>query len=173
MIGCPPALVAPSTVLGAADTYPYVLTGDTAMYYLSSRTNGGILRYNWVLPAGANLITGQGTDTIVVKFDPGYTGGTISVRQQSYCGLISGARNFLTSNVIPVTYTFTGDGNWTVSTNWLNNLPPPAILKAGSKIIISPSGTCILNTSQTISPGATFTVTQDKNFIVPGNLIIK
>ncbi|MFT3909338.1 MAG: hypothetical protein QM737_07940 [Ferruginibacter sp.] len=70
------------------------------------------------------------------------------------------------------TYTFTGSGNWNVAANWLNNELPPAVLPDCSKIIISPSGTCILNVPQTISPGATIVVTAGSTFIISGNLTI-
>src|SRR5689334_18685343 len=33
-------------------------------------------------------------------------------------------------------YTFIGTGNWSTTTNWLNNRVPPTVLPAGHEIII-------------------------------------
>jgi hypothetical protein len=69
-------------------------------------------------------------------------------------------------------YTFSGNGNWTVSSNWNNNIIPPATLPAGDTIYIAPSSgdSCVLNFLQTISRGAVLNVTAGANFIITGNL---
>ena len=75
--------------------------------------------------------------------------------------------------VTPVTYTFTGTGNWNTAGNWSNNTIPPSTLPSGSTIVINPSsGSCVLNVSQTISAGATFTLMAGKNLVIQGNLNI-
>ncbi|MES2646838.1 MAG: alpha-amylase family glycosyl hydrolase [Bacteroidota bacterium] len=76
------------------------------------------------------------------------------------------------TSLLPVTYTFTGNGNWNNPANWSGNLLPPASLPPGFDIIIDPviNGACILNVPQTILPGATITVKEGKQFIVAGNL---
>lgn len=73
------------------------------------------------------------------------------------------------------TYTFIGDGNWDIVTNWSNNTIPPGTLPAGSKIIIDPilNGECILNQTQYVSPGAIFIVLSDKKLLVEGKLEIQ
>ena len=75
----------------------------------------------------------------------------------------------------PLGYTFTGNGNWDVAANWSNNTIPPATLPAGAEIIIDPlaNGEAVLNITQVISAGAKFNVKTNKNFRVPGNLIIQ
>ena len=81
--------------------------------------------------------------------------------------------NFVTAP-IAVTYTFTGNGNWSDTANWSNNNMPPAILIPGSQIIINPAagGLCILNIPYTISKGIILTVREWKSFIINGNLTI-
>ena len=76
---------------------------------------------------------------------------------------------------VPVTYIFTGNGNWNVSTNWSNNTIPPASLVGGSQIIVDPfgSGQCILNVPYTLSAGSALTVKPGKIFMVPGNLTLQ
>ena len=73
------------------------------------------------------------------------------------------------------TYTFTGNGNWNLAANWSNNTIPPAILPAGSAIVINHTagGNCQLNISQRISTGATLTVLTGKNLVVQGALTIQ
>lgn len=72
------------------------------------------------------------------------------------------------------TYIFNGTGNWDEPSNWVNNAVPPQPLPAGKEIIIDPvSGDCILNRTQNISPGARLRVSSNKNFVVPGTLIVQ
>lgn len=71
------------------------------------------------------------------------------------------------------TYTFSGDGNWSDEANWHYNVKPPSALIAGNKIIIDPSGNCLLDVSYTMPPGTTLTVTPGKKFLVNGNLIVQ
>ena len=72
-------------------------------------------------------------------------------------------------------YTFIGNGNWNVATNWSNNAIPPATLPSGSEILINPiaGGECVLNITQTISSGAKITVLAGKRFKDPGYLVIQ
>jgi hypothetical protein len=73
---------------------------------------------------------------------------------------------------VGTTYIFTGSGNWTDSTNWQQNLVPPASLPANDTISINGTGSCILNTSETILPGGTLIVQPNKQLIVQNNLAI-
>ena len=72
-------------------------------------------------------------------------------------------------------YTFTGDGNWNVVSNWLNNKIPPSTLPAGDEIFINPiaNGNCKLNIIQHISIGAKMTVAAGKNLLIPETLVIQ
>ncbi len=74
-----------------------------------------------------------------------------------------------------IQYTFTGNGNWNVSSNWSNNNIPPLNLPSGSEIVIRPieSGECVLNVSQTILPGSKITVQNNRQFRIIGDLNIQ
>jgi len=48
--------------------------------------------YNWTVPAGATIMSGQGTLSITVDFDGSYAGGNISVTATNTCGT-GAARN--------------------------------------------------------------------------------
>ena len=94
-------------------------------------------------------------------------------------GTVPAKKRYLTGtptyclDAFPVIYTFTGNGNWDVASNWVNGKIPPVILSNGSEIIIDPdpAGECVLNIPYTISPGVALTVLSGKHFIVGGNLI--
>jgi Pectate lyase superfamily protein len=77
-------------------------------------------------------------------------------------------------SVVPVIYTFTGNGNWTLASNWSNNLQPPALVSNGSEIIIDPPGgqECVLNIAYTVTRGAALTVKPGKRFTVKEKLTL-
>ena len=72
------------------------------------------------------------------------------------------------------TYTFNGNGNWSNPNNWVNKIKPPLNVTGTYKIFIDPvaGGQCILDVSQQITTGATFTIRSGKTFVIPGNLQI-
>lgn len=74
--------------------------------------------------------------------------------------------------VAPVTYRFSGNGNWSNATNWDNNLPPPAVLSGGSEIIIDPptGQKCLLDIPYVIQPGVNLSINSAKVFEVLSNL---
>ncbi len=69
---------------------PGVITGNTEVagnatgvaYTISAVT--GATGYTWTVPAGATIVSGQGTTAILVDF--GTTGGNVSVRSENSCG---------------------------------------------------------------------------------------
>ncbi|MEO8764395.1 MAG: hypothetical protein ABI416_08910 [Ginsengibacter sp.] len=79
--------------------------------------------------------------------------------------------NFVTDHF--TTYLFKGNGNWSDSTNWQYNLPPPPKLLQGNEIVIDPiaAGICELNIPYTLPAGAKLTVKKGKKFILSGNLV--
>ena len=115
--------------------------------------------------------TGTWTLTVVDNFDG--DGGTLNG-----WGLNFNKNNTsCTSTATPITtkYTFNGNGNWSIASNWLNNTKPPALLFSGDEIIVDhlAGGKCTLDVTQTIGPGAKLTVPSGKNLVMPGTLIIK
>lgn len=118
-----------------------------------------------------------------------YTAATVGVNFPAYMNFTSAWNNakfiwssnlildnlVLIRKTVPATYTFIGNGNWDIPSNWVNNSIPPAILPTGKSISVNPikTGSCILNTIQQISPGATISVNAEKKFLIPGSLIIQ
>lgn len=81
--------------------------------------------------------------------------------------------NFTVTVPPPTVFTFIGNGNWNVATNWSGNNIPPTTLLSNQQIIIDhiAGGVCNLNITQTISGSGILTVNSGKNLIVLGNLI--
>lgn len=75
----------------------------------------------------------------------------------------------------PIGYTFIGNGNWDIADNWSNSAIPPSTLPAGAEILIDPvaGGEAVLNTVQTVAPGAKFNVKSNKNLRIVGDLVIQ
>lgn len=72
----------------------------------------------------------------------------------------------------PITYIFTGNGNWTDAANWSGNKIPPTDLNSGEIIIDNAvGGVSLLNITQTISGSGKLTINSGKNLLVPGTLI--
>ncbi len=70
------------------------------------------------------------------------------------------------------TYNFTGNGNWSVPSNWSSNTIPPNRLPSGSTIIINPQpgDSCVLNVVHKNLPGSNFVIASAAKFIVPGGI---
>ncbi|RYZ52020.1 MAG: hypothetical protein EOP49_10485, partial [Sphingobacteriales bacterium] len=67
--------------------------------------SSNVTSYNWVLPAGVNMIDQTQTateDVITVQFTSGFSGGSVSVSASNNCG-ISGSRSLVISRLNPGT----------------------------------------------------------------------
>ena len=69
-------------------------------------------------------------------------------------------------------YRFTGNGNWSLASNWENNIIPPSVLPEGDTIYIDniPGGQCTLDTAQSVSSAGSVIIVSGKNLIIPGLL---
>lgn len=76
---------------------------------------------------------------------------------------------------LPV-YKFVGDGNWSDLANWLNNDRPEFGVNGDCEIIIDPVNVCILDMiiddAILIGRGVKLIIRPNKQFIIPGDLII-
>lgn len=107
-IGCilPPQPGVISTTGGSTNVCP----GDTRTY--STAAAAGVT-WNWTVPAGATINSGQGTNTISVTYNAGFTtNGVISVVKVNSCGQSVARTLNITRNVASkpgaLTGTFTG-----------------------------------------------------------------
>jgi hypothetical protein len=93
------APVTPGSISGALKVCP----GDApTTFSVASVARAGV--YTWTVPAGATIVSGQGTQIITVSFGAGFVGGSMSVVASNGCG--SSPARFRTL--------------------FLNNLPAPA-----------------------------------------------
>ena len=73
-----------------------------------------------------------------------------------------------------LTYTFIGNGNWDVPSNWQEGTVPPLTITNDIQIVIDPvvNGECLLSRQQIIPTGSAIILKQNKKFRVTGNLKI-
>jgi hypothetical protein len=78
----------PSLISGPVNACEYSgSTGANATYFVSATSN--VNSYAWSFPQGVTVVSGQGTNQVVVKYPQGFTGGTISVTATNGCGTSS------------------------------------------------------------------------------------
>ena len=95
--GCPIPSAA-GTITGPANV---CLNGTGYVYTVPVIANAST--YNWVLPAGAVITSGTGTNTITVSFPTGAASGNVNVTGTSICGNGTVSPNFaVTVNPLPV-----------------------------------------------------------------------
>jgi hypothetical protein len=152
-------------------------------YYLQGNGNFeyGNNKNDTIRPAGTTMLTQQ---SLFRNSTPSYWNISslwppFGMPNLLNSGSIPAYQRFLSSENIlycsPVateTYKFTGNGNWNIESNWMNNRIPPAVLYPGSEIIIDPpvGQKCILNIPYFLNPGVLFKVRQGKIFEVQSNL---
>jgi hypothetical protein len=106
------------TVYSGVPTRPASIAGNTVVCQgqagvtYTAAVSSNTTYYEWSVPAGATIISGQGTTSIAVDFSPAATNLTISVRSGNPCGL-SGSSRDLSITVRP-TPTATISGTATV-----------------------------------------------------------
>jgi hypothetical protein len=93
-VGTPPGAAGPIT--GTAT----VCAGTNGVTYSTSLVSGAT-SYTWILPAGATIATGAGTNTITVNFGPSATSGVISVAGTNQCGNGTASTFNITVNPLP------------------------------------------------------------------------
>lgn len=74
------APASPTWLIGNAKACP----GDVLTYQCSLVT--GAATYNWSIPAGTTIISGQGTRNLSLQFNSGFSGGNLGVSAGNVCG---------------------------------------------------------------------------------------
>lgn len=73
----------PAPISGPTDACPLMGTASTATYTIASVLNA--TSYNWTVPSGATIVSGQGTTSIVVSYDNTFTSGNVAVSAVNNC----------------------------------------------------------------------------------------
>ena len=147
---------------------------DAALSGVSCPMDVGAISKPSGLLSTFNGINSAGTWTLTIVDNAATDGGSLTGWGLNINGT-SATGCTITATPLATTYTFTGNGNWNVASNWSGSVIPPNPLPAGAAIVINHAagGNCTLNVAQTISAGATLTVMTGKNLIVPGTLTIQ
>lgn len=162
---------------GAADSLTILVSTDCGQSFTRLYSKGGTglstagSSQGYFVPNAAQWRT----ETIDLSAYIGQPGVIIEFENVNYYGNNLFIDNInITGTPLALVYKFTGDGNWDVASNWLNNTIPPAVLTGSAEIIIDPvvNGECVLNVVQQINNNAKLTVKLGKKFRVIGNLII-
>jgi hypothetical protein len=77
-----PAL--PGAIEGPVSACSFVGTGELVTYTIAPVEDA--TSYSWVLPAKTTLVSGQGTNSVTLKFNTGYVTSSIKVKAISLCG---------------------------------------------------------------------------------------
>ena len=138
---------APATPASITGSKNGVCPGTTRNYSCPLVANA--TAYNWSVPANALITNGQGTNSISVAFQTGFTGGSIEVRSANNCG--SSSSKVATLRVLPnKPATITGP-----STGLCNSIVtyaiPASTTGATSYTWSVPAGAVILNGQGTTS----------------------
>lgn len=85
----------PGSITGATDVCPSFAsttasTSSPVTYSIAAMSTAS--SYTWTLPAGATLVSGQGTSSITVSFANSFVSGTLSVKANNACGSSASAR---------------------------------------------------------------------------------
>src|SRR5690606_23607528 len=87
-------------ISGPNDACGFAGTANEAVYTVAEVDQAE--SYNWTVPAGATIQSGQGTNTIAVTFDGSYATGAISVNATNNCGT-SNTRSIVVTRTLPLT----------------------------------------------------------------------
>lgn len=131
--------------------------------------------YDWTVPSGAVIVSGQGTTSIVVDFTTATGGDVVVWPINGYC---VGDPDYHTVSVssLPLVWTGNVDDAWNVAGNWSTNNVPTA-----ADDVLIPISRPNYPTSYTANPvahklmienGATVTLIPGKNLIVGGDINI-
>ncbi|WGK94414.1 MULTISPECIES: PKD-like domain-containing protein [Flavobacterium] len=85
-----------------------ICQSETATVTYTVPANPNVLTYNWSIPSGATLVSGQNTNTITVRYGIGSLSGTISVYGANGCGNGSISTFPITVNALPTATSISG-----------------------------------------------------------------
>ncbi len=147
-----------------------IISESSSLPCLNSATilNGtlsGISSYNWTVPSGINIISGQGTSVLTISILSGFVSSNqISVTGTNSCGTSAKSTGSIT---LGTGWIGSANSSWTNASNWCNGSLPTAntdiLIPAGTTISITTTGAIVRNLSITgllaLQSGSTLSVT--------------
>ncbi len=157
--------VMPSVITGTANVCSYVGTSTNLTYSIAPVTTA--TSYNWTVPAGATIVSGQGTTSILVNFSAGFTPGNVTVQSVAGCGSSTARVLALTTPLPPAPAAITGLANVCsyIGTSSTVTYSTAAIATATSYNWTVPAGAAIVSGQGTTSINVSF-----NNTFVSGNV---
>ena len=173
--GCGSSVARVLALTKTAVTAPLSITGtlnnvcpSPTTYTYSVAAVANATSYNWVVPAGATIASGQGTTSIVMSFPAGYTTGAITCAAANACST-SAVKSITVTGPAPTPGAITGS---TVVCSSIQGLTPltysiAAVAGVTSYIWTAPANATIVSGQGTTSVDVQFA----PNFIL-GNLSV-
>lgn len=94
----------PSAITGPADVCDVI--GTDVTYTCPDVV--GATSYTWGIPAGATLVSGQGTTSVVINFPSTYTSGSLTVKSNAACGSSANKTLIVAKKIPAIPGTITG-----------------------------------------------------------------
>lgn len=181
----------PNTISGQANG----VCGSIFNYSVSSVA--GATSYNWTVPVGATIMSGQGTTNISVSYNSSLTSGLVGVSSVNSCAS-SNARTLLVRGIPAVPGSIAGNGSVCVSslemydmpivagaTNYTWSVPSGSVIEAGQgsssilvtwgatggNVICTPSNQCGNSNSRTFAVNVSCRTSQLTNHTETKNLV--
>ena len=133
------------TIISSAPTT--ICQGATATYTIPSVSN--VQTYNWIVPTGATIQSGQGTNTIQVLYSTTASSGNISVTASNGCGSVIASLPIIV-NTLPTGVSISGPQ--TVCAGATNIVYTASIIpNATSYVWTLPNGTTITTATNSIT----------------------
>lgn len=105
----------------------------------------GAVSYNWSVPIGVTIVSGQGTRSLTVAFGSKFLNGTITVAGVNHCGNTATSNIGLTKTKLVAPVAITGATNLCEFTTAATTYSIPAVAGAASYIWSTDSGTVVTN----------------------------
>jgi hypothetical protein len=128
--------VTPPSISGAAKACPT----DVVTYSIATVARAS--SYLWTVPAGATVVSGQGTNIVSVEFSAGFTGGPITVSAVNGCGSSPVRSRNISLNILPASTSIVGQNSGVCSATGVSYTVTP-VVGASSYFWTVPTGATI------------------------------
>jgi hypothetical protein len=165
---------APGFINGPSNTCPYYNNGTEVTYSVSDVDFA--TSYLWTLPNNLTLVSGQGTNTIVVRFESGFVNSTLKVRALSNCSSTLDRGINLTANSYTAPSIVSGPSNACMYLNTGNMATYVCSKSAGAPAYIwtVPAGVTIIERPGDLPENDTIIrVLYDENFVSSTNIQVQ
>lgn len=151
--------------LGAITGLDTVCQGNSGVVY-TVPVNSNVITYEWQVPTGATIVSGQGTNSISVDYGANAVSGNVSVNGVNGCG--SGPNSTLPITIDELPTTGIVSGEQTICAGSTYDYTTTVISNALSYLWTLPDGSTISTTTNTISIAFAASATSG-NLSVQGN----